>query len=57
MTTKSAAGVALALLESMPSLEGEERAFALTLIRLLSQGEPVTTAALAERAGIDRGGR
>lgn len=55
MTAKSADGVALALSESMPSLEGEGRRFALTLTQLLAEGEPVTTAAFAEAAGIDQG--
>lgn len=55
MTTRSADGVAAALRESMPSLEPEPRALALTLIRLLAQGEPVTTAAFADAAGLERG--
>lgn len=55
MTTKSADGVALALSESMPSLEGEARTLALTLVRLLAEGEPVTMAAFAEAAGVERG--
>ena len=55
MTAKSADGVALALSESMPSLEPEARRLALTLVRLLAEGEPVTTAAFAEAAGIDQG--
>lgn len=55
MTTKSADGVATALRESMPSLDPEPRARALALIRLLAQGEPVTTAAFADAAGLERG--
>lgn len=51
--TKSADGVAIALSDSMPNLEPEARTFALTLVRLLAEGEPVTTAALAEAAGLD----
>lgn len=42
MTTKSADGVALALSESMSSLEGEARALALTLVRLLAEAEADT---------------
>lgn len=53
MIEKSADGVAHALSESMPPLEGEERRLALTLIRMLAEGEPVSTAAFAEQAGLD----
>lgn len=53
MIEKSADGVAHALSESMPPLEGEERRLALTLIRMLAEGEPVSTAAFAKQAGLD----
>lgn len=55
MTTKSADGVALALSESISSLEGEARALALALVRLLVEAEPITSAAFAEAAGVDQG--
>lgn len=53
MIEKSVDGVAHALSESMPPLAGEERRLALTLIRMLAEGEPVSTAAFAERASLD----
>lgn len=53
MIEKSADGVAHTLSESMPPLEGEERRLALTLIRMLAEGEPVSTTAFAEQAGLD----